>query len=52
MTRGEIQDQDGPYVGGRIRHLDQSSIIKHNLENDETHELQIRDKQCSSYFDA
>ena len=34
---GRNQDQESPYVGERIRHLDQSSTIIHYLEDDRDH---------------
>ena len=40
---GRNQDQQSLYVGERVRHLGQNSTIKHNLEDDGDHELQIRD---------
>ena len=35
--------QESPYVGERLRHIDQSRATKYNLEDDGDHESQIRD---------
>ena len=42
---GRDQDQESPYVGERIRHLDQSRTVEHNRTHDGDHELQMRDGQ-------
>ena len=51
-VEGRNQGQESPYVGERTRHLDRSSTIKHHLDDDGDHELQVRDGEGRTHIDG